>query len=106
MAGSLKFFPSFSFIRNWKEPLLSVRCLCYNGDSVTSFRIREKIKPAGKRRTATGGRDSKPLSTEKRRMKERMLTDIEIAQQAKLQPIAAIAAQLGSQEEELEPYGR
>ena len=39
-------------------------------------------------------------------MKERMLTDIEIAQQAKLQPIAAIAAQLGIQEEELEPYGR
>ena len=35
-----------------------------------------------------------------------MLTDIEIAQQAKLQPIAAIAAQLGIQEEELEPYGR
>lgn len=35
-----------------------------------------------------------------------MLTDIEIAQQAKLQPIARIAEQLGIREEELEPYGR
>ena len=35
-----------------------------------------------------------------------MLTDIEIAQQAKLVPIAQIASKLGIQEEELEPYGR
>ncbi|MDF1495971.1 formate--tetrahydrofolate ligase [Caproiciproducens sp. CPB-2] len=35
-----------------------------------------------------------------------MLTDIEIAQQAKLVPIAKIAADLGIYEEELEPYGR
>ncbi|MBE6829196.1 MAG: formate--tetrahydrofolate ligase [Ruminococcaceae bacterium] len=35
-----------------------------------------------------------------------MLTDIEIAQQAKLVPIARIAADLGIYEEELEPYGR
>lgn len=35
-----------------------------------------------------------------------MLTDIEIAQQAKLVPIAQIASELGIQEEELEPYGR
>ncbi|MGX8699747.1 formate--tetrahydrofolate ligase [Caproiciproducens sp.] len=35
-----------------------------------------------------------------------MLTDIEIAQQAKLVPIAKIAADLGIHEEELEPYGR
>ncbi|HHV32062.1 MAG: formate--tetrahydrofolate ligase [Ruminococcaceae bacterium] len=35
-----------------------------------------------------------------------MLTDIEIAQQAKLVPIAQIASRLGIQEEELEPYGR
>ena len=35
-----------------------------------------------------------------------MLTDIEIAQQATLQPITRIAEQLGIQEEELEPYGR
>ncbi len=35
-----------------------------------------------------------------------MLTDIEIAQQAKLVPIAKIADDLGIREEELEPYGR
>lgn len=35
-----------------------------------------------------------------------MLTDIEIAQQAKLVPIAQIASGLGIREEELEPYGR
>lgn len=35
-----------------------------------------------------------------------MLTDIEIAQQAKLKPIAQIAAELEVREEELEPYGR
>ncbi len=35
-----------------------------------------------------------------------MLTDIEIAQRAKLVPIAQIASELGIQEEELEPYGR
>lgn len=35
-----------------------------------------------------------------------MLTDIEIAQQTKLRPIAEIAAELGIQTEELEPYGR
>ena len=35
-----------------------------------------------------------------------MLTDIEIAQQAVLKPIAQIARELGIQEEELEPYGR
>lgn len=35
-----------------------------------------------------------------------MLTDIEIAQQAKLVPIAQIASELGIQEDELEPYGR
>ncbi|MBE6731428.1 MAG: formate--tetrahydrofolate ligase [Ruminococcaceae bacterium] len=35
-----------------------------------------------------------------------MLTDIEIAQQAKLTPIAKIAENLGIQEEELELYGR
>ncbi|MCI9274034.1 MAG: formate--tetrahydrofolate ligase [Clostridiales bacterium] len=35
-----------------------------------------------------------------------MLTDIEIAQQAKLLPIAQVARDLGIQEEELEPYGR
>jgi len=35
-----------------------------------------------------------------------MLTDIEIAQQAKLVPIANIAGDLGIREEELEPYGR
>ncbi len=35
-----------------------------------------------------------------------MLTDIEIAQQATLRPIAQIAGQLGIREEELEPYGR
>lgn len=35
-----------------------------------------------------------------------MLTDIEIAQQAKLLPVSKIAASLGIQEEELEPYGR
>jgi formate--tetrahydrofolate ligase len=35
-----------------------------------------------------------------------MLTDIEIAQQTKLVPIAQIASALGIQEEELEPYGR
>lgn len=35
-----------------------------------------------------------------------MLSDIEIAQQTKMQPIAKIAANLGIHEEELEPYGR
>lgn len=35
-----------------------------------------------------------------------MLTDIEIAQQAKLKPIREIAESLGVREEELEPYGR
>ena len=35
-----------------------------------------------------------------------MLTDIEIAQQTKLRPIAEIARELGVREEELEPYGR
>lgn len=35
-----------------------------------------------------------------------MLTDIEIAQQTKLVPIAQIASGLGIEEEELEPYGR
>ncbi len=35
-----------------------------------------------------------------------MLTDIEIAQQTKLVPIAQIASGLGISEEELEPYGR
>lgn len=35
-----------------------------------------------------------------------MLTDIEIAQQAKLVPISKIASELGITEEELEPYGR
>lgn len=35
-----------------------------------------------------------------------MLTDIEIAQQTKLRPIAEIAAELGVCTEELEPYGR
>lgn len=35
-----------------------------------------------------------------------MLTDIEIAQQAKLLPIAQIASELAIREEELEPYGR
>ena len=35
-----------------------------------------------------------------------MLTDIEIAQQATLEPIAQIAQKLGIREEELEPYGR
>ena len=35
-----------------------------------------------------------------------MLTDIEIAQQAKLIPISRVASDLGIQEEELEPYGR
>ncbi|NLJ31576.1 MAG: formate--tetrahydrofolate ligase [Clostridiales bacterium] len=35
-----------------------------------------------------------------------MLTDIEIAQQTKLVPIARIASELGILEEELEPYGR
>jgi formate--tetrahydrofolate ligase len=34
------------------------------------------------------------------------VTDIEIAQQAKLQPITAVASKLGIREEELEPYGR
>ncbi len=34
------------------------------------------------------------------------MTDIEIAQQAKLQPITAVASKLGIREEELEPYGR
>lgn len=35
-----------------------------------------------------------------------MLTDIEIAQQTKLRPIAEIAEELGVRNEELEPYGR
>ena len=35
-----------------------------------------------------------------------MLSDIEIAQQAKLKPIAQVAAELGVREEEYEPYGR
>ena len=35
-----------------------------------------------------------------------MLTDIEIAQQATLQPITKIAADLGITEDELIPYGR
>lgn len=35
-----------------------------------------------------------------------MLSDIEIAQQAKMRPIAEIAAELGIREEELELYGR
>ena len=35
-----------------------------------------------------------------------MLTDIEIAQQAKMEPIAKIASELGVQEDELELYGR
>ncbi|MCH4239808.1 MAG: formate--tetrahydrofolate ligase [Oscillospiraceae bacterium] len=35
-----------------------------------------------------------------------MVTDIEIAQQAKMKPITAIAEGLGIREEELEPYGR
>ncbi len=35
-----------------------------------------------------------------------MLTDIEIAQQCKLRPIAQVAHQLGILEEETEPYGR
>lgn len=35
-----------------------------------------------------------------------MLSDIELAQQAKLKPIADIARELGIQEDELEPYGR
>ena len=35
-----------------------------------------------------------------------MLSDIEIAQQAKLLPITEIANNLGIKEEELEPYGR
>lgn len=35
-----------------------------------------------------------------------MLTDIEIAQQAKLRPIREVAEELGIREEELEPYGR
>ena len=35
-----------------------------------------------------------------------MLTDIDIAQQAKLMPIAAIAARLGIPEDAIEPYGR
>ena len=35
-----------------------------------------------------------------------MLSDIEIAQQAKLLPITEIAKNLGIKEEELEPYGR
>lgn len=35
-----------------------------------------------------------------------MLTDIEIAQQTKMKPIAEIATALGIAEEELEPYGR
>lgn len=35
-----------------------------------------------------------------------MLSDLEIAQRAQLKPIAEIAAALGIQEEELEPYGR
>ena len=34
-----------------------------------------------------------------------MLTDIEIAQQAKMLPIAQVAAGLGIDAEQLEPYG-
>src|SRR5690606_2903005 len=36
----------------------------------------------------------------------RMLTDIEIAQNAKLRPIAEIASGLGLGEDDIEPYGR
>src|SRR3954471_2739982 len=36
----------------------------------------------------------------------RMKSDLEIAQEASLRPISAIAADLGLLEEELEPYGR
>ena len=35
-----------------------------------------------------------------------MLSDIEIAQQAKLQPIKDVAAKLGISEDELEFYGK
>ena len=35
-----------------------------------------------------------------------MLSDIEIAQQVKMRPIAEVASELGIQPEELEPYGR
>ena len=35
-----------------------------------------------------------------------MLTDIDIAQQAKLLPIATIAARLGIPDQAIEPYGR
>ncbi len=35
-----------------------------------------------------------------------MLSDLEIAQAATLRPIAAIAAELGLAEDEVEPYGR
>lgn len=38
--------------------------------------------------------------------RDRIVTDIEIAQQANMQPITAIAGELGVKEEELEPYGR
>lgn len=45
--------------------------------------------------------------TKKRRgMDSGMLSDIELAQQAELKPIANIARELGIQEDELEPYGR
>ncbi|HJK59802.1 MAG TPA: formate--tetrahydrofolate ligase, partial [Methanocorpusculum sp.] len=35
-----------------------------------------------------------------------MLSDIEIAQQADMQKITAVAAKLGIQPDELEPYGQ
>ena len=35
-----------------------------------------------------------------------MLTDIEIAQSAKLRPIAEIARTIGLEEDDIEPYGR
>ena len=35
-----------------------------------------------------------------------MKTDVEIAQEARLEPIEAIAEQVGIRAEELEPYGR
>ena len=35
-----------------------------------------------------------------------MLSDIEIAQQAKLEPIQQIAAKIGLTEDDLEPYGK
>ena len=35
-----------------------------------------------------------------------MLSDIEIAQRAKLKPITQVASEAGIREEELEPYGK